>query len=153
MSQFPIFRFRPVKRKDKTRYEGQVAGIRRAVVLALIERSQPYHRGDARDRDWLAALKVLSNTDKHRSLSVQVVEVQPTTNFTIARLPDEGAETPAAAWLDGKPIEIVDVKPELTTQVSFGEFSHDGRLVPVIAGLRALHLSTAKLIALFENVR
>ena len=149
-SQFPIFRFRPVKRKDQARYERQIAGIHRPAVRALIERSQPYHRGDPNAPHWLADLKTLSNVDKHRTLTLQVVEVLPRTQLTLG---EASTEPPATARFYDQPIEIVDMKRELTTQVSFREFRYDGRLVPVIAGLQALHLSTAQLVAQFEHCR
>lgn len=57
-SQFPILTFRPTEPNDIGRYKRQIRGITRKRVMTYIERSQPYHRVNDRDRHWLVHLEV-----------------------------------------------------------------------------------------------
>ena len=132
-SQFPIFRFQPVKPEDLRRYQRQIEGIKRPAVLAALDGLQPYTRGNRRDAHWLAILKKLSNTDKHRSLVLHVSAVQPRISYSTF-WPDEGFEGSTDAIDDGTPVtpglhivfrerlEVMDVKRRLTSFVAFDKW-------------------------------
>jgi hypothetical protein len=139
-SQFPIFRFRPTKKDDVRRYEGQIKGITRPNVLALIDESQPYQRTTERDRHPLAILKFLSNADKHRSLVLHVVVVRPSVQFTIAPVGNPDASTKARPRLviAGHAVDVVKVEHELTADVAFPKFGDSLTNIDVAKGLRLL---------------
>ncbi|PYR48161.1 MAG: hypothetical protein DMF89_16460 [Acidobacteria bacterium] len=156
-SQFPIYRFRPTKKDEIRRYEGQVKGITRSDVLTYIERSQPYHRLNDRDRHWLAILKVLSNTDKHRSLVLHVALVKPKIRVFMAsddgditmtgESLDNGTDPPTAVSRGEKLVRIVNMERKLATDVAFAQFGECVTDYPVIKGLKELRDSARSVVA------
>lgn len=138
-TQFPIFRFEPIGKDEVRRYQRQVAGITRPEVLALIKAQQPYLRGDDRDRWWLAILKVLNNTDKHRALVLNRIHIKPKVMYSL----DYGTDVSTyARSAPGTIVPIVDMKRKLATGVAFAQFGEAITDYPVVKGLRDLSAQT-----------
>ena len=146
-SQFPIFTFKPTKRKGMARYRDQVSGIA-AEPAAMIEALQPYHRGEDGSAHFLAVLKSLSNFDKHNSLVLQSVRLKPSPKGVIGNdvmsltttRRDHGTQ-----WRlnSGSGFEVMKMQRQLTACVMLGPPADLGGL-PVIDVLRALHLFTKR---------
>jgi hypothetical protein len=147
-SQLPIFVWKPVKNDEIRRYEGQIKGITDPALLTYIEGLQPYNRPNERHRYWLTILKSLSNSDKHRALTLQTFYIEPRINLTtplqdgmwleIDR-PDDGTPSPIEEpFPDGETIEIVKVQRRLSTAVTFAQWGDSGLMIDVASGLRTL---------------
>jgi len=153
-SQFPILRYKPRKQDEIRRYEGQIKGIANPEALAIIEASQPYTRGEGRFRHWLSVLKTFSNTDKHRSLVMHVIDVQPRISFTTV-FPgssldietdalDDGTQVATSHVIDGEMIEVTNQQRRLTTHVAFDQFGAVPFRIQITYGLRGrFHGSSA----------
>ena len=146
-SQFPIFTFKPTKRKGMARYRDQVSGIA-AEPAAMIEALQPYHRGEDGSAHFLAVLKSLSNCDKHNSLVLQSVRLKPSPKGVIGN--DVMSLTTTrrdhgTLWRlnSGSGFEVMKMQRQLTACVMLGAPADLGGL-PVIDVLRALHLFTKR---------
>ncbi len=161
-SQFPIFRFEPVKPENLGRYKRQIEGITRPAVLAAIEALQPHTRGDGRDFHWLQILKVLSNLDKHKTLITHVSVVQPRISHTSifnndtslmveSDAIDHGTEIVTAGRhrIFGDEVEVVNVQRRLTTFVSFDWPGAPYDLFAVYA-LRGLHTAVSDVVKEFS---
>src|SRR5439155_6328044 len=122
-----------------------------------IERSQPYHRLNDRDRHWLAILKVLSNTDKHRSLVLHVALVKPKIRVFMAsddgditmtgESLDNGTDPPTAVSRGEKLVRIVNMERNLATDVAFAQFGECVTDYPVIKGCMDLRDSARSVVA------
>lgn len=155
-SQFPILRYRPVNRDEIRRYDNQIAGIARREVRSAIENLQPYNDPGDRDRNWLAALKDFSNTDKHRNLILHVQTIESRVRSTL-RVIEDGADVREERADDGRqigdivivlgrPAEVLHVERRLTAQVVFAEWRGYVASVEIIAALSTLCLMTESTI-------
>jgi hypothetical protein len=137
-TEFPIFNFRPVEKKDVKRYEGKVRGVADP-AKALIESLQPYNRRTPLERqnNYLTILKTMDNRDKHRAPVMSVVAAKPSLRIVIGSepvdyLPDDPTE--AGPALDA---DIKEVTRSLTPHIVFPEFGM-ARDQPVTDGLLRL---------------
>lgn len=159
-SQWPIFSFRPTKKKDIDRYNNQVAGITDPNILDVIESFQPYvlregprrgiDQGAARVMDHSASmlpiLKELSNFDKHQAVALHVVNVASRKMVAIGddtgvQLHIHGDDSDDLAC--GMPIS--EERRYLSAYVAFKAFGTSTR-VPVVDGLRNLLAATYPII-------
>ena len=149
-SQFPIERFKPTTPKDLRRYERKIRGIA-AEPLALIERVQPYHAQNARDRHWLAVLKRLNNFDKHQSLVLHVVRFKRGAHFTIrdTQSGTEGQMTISYTNGTKRLVDVVNVQSQVSAYIAFGEVTKRDD-VDVLSILRPLATITRKVVRGFE---
>lgn len=144
-AEFPIFNNGPKFRGNSKRKRVPAPGSGRAKIQgiapeaqAIIERFQPYHRRKYPGTRSLRQLQELSNIDKHRLLHVtysafkgsafefEVGNVAAITDFGFRPGPLK-RKAPVATWR-AHPIDPslgmkVDVKIELTTDITFGKAS------------------------------
>jgi hypothetical protein len=163
-SQFPICSWKPdpTKPKQVERYERQIRGITRAPVRTLIDNLQPYTRGDERHLHWLAILKKLNDSDKHRALRLHTVVVQPRITRTEVfldgdfqvesdRIDDGTQETVGYADPDGDWVDVVNVQRRLTPFVAFADWpgipSED---IEVASGLWSFWRGVTKVVKEFS---
>jgi hypothetical protein len=158
--QFPIWSSRPSTQKELARYEGQIKGITRQEIRTAIQLRQPYNRTDP-VTDPLAVLALLSNRDKHRSLLLSVVVIDPTLDvelrtedgFDISHHSlDDGTPIPEG-WVDpsNKYVTVVEVKRSLTTRIAFEDWrmAYTGIPAPLAEGLKFLSGVAAQIAADF----
>ena len=144
-AEFPIFNSGPKFRRMNKRKGVPAPGSGRSKIQdiapeaqAIIERLQPYHRRKNPDTRSLRQLQELSNIDKHRLLHVtysafkgsdfefEVANVAGLTDFGFRPGPLK-RNAPVATWrampIDPSRGMKVDVKIELTTDITFGKAS------------------------------
>jgi hypothetical protein len=162
---FPIY-------GDEAEYEGAVNQLRRkndragpldgipaeSPERALIQESQPYHRGDRWREHPLAILNKMSNIDKHRAIHVaatypvarsvlDLLEWSPSDAQLIEQKPiwqpgqplEDRTHLARLRFSDTNPATDVRVKADLPIQIAFGEgAAEDLRLEDVLAYVRQI---------------
>lgn len=150
--EFPIFR-EPLTKDELRRYNRKVQGVTNPNVLALIERHQPYQRGNDAINDPLCIIHDMDRFDKHRELMI----VNPYANlFFPPGTPIQDILT-VLRYRDGEPLtraeiaaaqRALKIQVDVTPQVAFAKFGNrEGQFV--VPALRDLLYAMDDVIELF----
>lgn len=127
---------------------------------AMIERTQPYRRGNGNEKDPLWLLAQFNNTDKHRMIAVVVMTGQKMHVVPVIRqkpffIGFHVTFRGGLAFEDGAELARfpgpVKVKPKYSTQIFFAQGCPDVERLPVIDTLSAMHGRIAGIVSGFEE--